>query len=200
MPKPMAPDNGATFLWRHAVDRRFGAAVDNTRRCCRHPIPAPPFRPLPFPCFARVRGTPMVSLGCGHRRATERSGLYQTQPLNLPFGAPRRRFNLYGFRLGSRTWVWCLPRTLTSAVRIRTRPSTFLLLVGQEKSSEPSAYTVVGFGKEDAPSSRAFDLRWSAQSPRGGAQVLIGRFPQPMLRMLLLPHNPSVEETQYAEA
>ena len=34
-PKPMAPSNDATFLWRHAADRRFGAAVDNTRRC-RH--------------------------------------------------------------------------------------------------------------------------------------------------------------------
>ena len=30
-PKPMAPGNGVTFSWRHAVDRRFGAAVDNTR-------------------------------------------------------------------------------------------------------------------------------------------------------------------------
>ena len=40
-PKPMAPGNGVTFLWRHAIDRRFGAAVDNTRRC-RHPgAPAP---------------------------------------------------------------------------------------------------------------------------------------------------------------
>ena len=40
-PKPMAPGNGVTFLWRHAVDRRFGAAVDTTRRC-RHPgAPAP---------------------------------------------------------------------------------------------------------------------------------------------------------------
>ena len=41
-PKPMAPGNDAIFfLWRHAADRRFGAAVDNTRRC-RHPgAPAP---------------------------------------------------------------------------------------------------------------------------------------------------------------
>ena len=46
-PKPMAPDNDATLLWRHAVDRRFGAAVDNTRRC-RHPIPASLLRLLPF--------------------------------------------------------------------------------------------------------------------------------------------------------
>ena len=35
-PKPMAPGNDATFLWRHAADRRYGAAVDGTRRC-RHP-------------------------------------------------------------------------------------------------------------------------------------------------------------------
>ena len=40
-PKTMAPGTDATFLWRHAADRRFGAAVDNTRRC-RHPgAPAP---------------------------------------------------------------------------------------------------------------------------------------------------------------
>ena len=107
-PKPMAPCNDATLPWRHTVDRRFGAAVENTRRC-RYPIPASPLRPLPFPRFTCVRATPVVSLGCGHRRATERSGLYQTQPLNLPLGAPRRAVNLYGFGLGSRTWVWCLP-------------------------------------------------------------------------------------------
>ena len=95
----MAPGNDATFLWRHAADRRFGAAVDNTRRC-RHPIPASPFRPLPFPRFACVRGTPMVSLGCGHRRATERPKLYQRQPLNLPIGGPRRR--LQPIRLSAR--------------------------------------------------------------------------------------------------
>ena len=59
-----------------------------------------PFGVLPFPAYhsfpstAGLRTTrlraPLVSLGCGHRRATERSGLYQTRPLNLPLGAPRR--------------------------------------------------------------------------------------------------------------
>ena len=49
-PKPMAPGNDATFSWRHAVDRRFGAAVDNTRGVV---IPSPHLllRPLPFPAF-----------------------------------------------------------------------------------------------------------------------------------------------------
>ena len=88
VPKPMAPGNGATLSWRHAADRRFGAAADNTRRC-RHPIPASPLSArLPFPRFTRVRATPVVSLGCGRRRATERSGLYQTHPMNLPSGRP----------------------------------------------------------------------------------------------------------------
>ena len=51
-PKPMAPGNGATFLWRHAFDRRFGDAVDSTMddtRRCRHPTPASLLRSLPYP-------------------------------------------------------------------------------------------------------------------------------------------------------
>ena len=97
-PKPMTPGNGATFLWRHAVDQRFGAAVDNTRgvvipspRLLLRRPPVPPAIQLVSEyhmvfCFPAA----LVSLGCGHRRATEGSGLYQTQPLNLPLGAPRR--------------------------------------------------------------------------------------------------------------
>ena len=89
---------------------------------------------------------PLVSLGCGHRRATERSGLYQTQPLNLPLGAPRRAINLHGFGLGSRTWVWCLPAR--SRLRKRTNEVFGLPTTrGRSRSSEPSAYTVVGFGE-----------------------------------------------------
>ena len=152
----MAPGNDATFLWRHAADRRFGAAVDNTRRC-RHPIPAPPFRPLPFPRFARVRGTPMVSRAqppSSHREVGTLSGAALEPPTRRPVPPPSTYMVVGSVRGlgfgGSRTWVWCLPRTLTIAVRIRTRPSTFLLLVGRKKSSEPSAYTVVGFGKDDA--------------------------------------------------
>ena len=48
----MAPGNGATFLWRHAFDRRFGDAVDSTMddtRRCRHPTPASLLRSLPYP-------------------------------------------------------------------------------------------------------------------------------------------------------
>ena len=108
-PKPMAPGNGVTFLWRHAVDRRFGAAVDNTRTGVVIPSPRPSFGHSRSRVSLVSELLRMVSLGCGHRRAAERSGLYQTQPLNLLLGAPRRAINLYGFGLGSRTWVWCLP-------------------------------------------------------------------------------------------
>ena len=143
----MAPGNDATFLWRHAVDRRFGAAVDNTRRC-RHPIPASLLRPLPFPRFTRVRATPMVSLGCGHRRAAERSGLYQTQPLNLPLGAPRRAINLYGFGSVRGLGFGVSPRAL--ALCERTNEAFDLPTNrGRQKPSEPSAYAVVGFGRDD---------------------------------------------------
>jgi hypothetical protein len=50
----MAPGHDVTFSWRHAVDRRFGAAVDNTRGVV---IPSPRLllRLLPFPAFTRDR-------------------------------------------------------------------------------------------------------------------------------------------------
>ena len=154
-PKPMAPGSGVTFLWRHAVDRRFGAAVDNTRRC-RHPIPASLLRPLPFPRFTRVRATPMVSLGCGYRRAAERSGLYQTQPLNLPLGALHRAINLYGFGSVRGLGFSVSPRALVS-VRERTRPSTFpLIVVGR---SYPSLRPMRSLASERRPfSDRAAGL------------------------------------------
>ena len=155
-PKPMAPGNDATFLWRHAVDRRFGAAVDNTRRC-RHHIPASLLRPLTFPRFALFRATPMVPLGCGHRRAAERSGLYQTQPLNLALGAPRRAINPYGF--GSARGglgVGVSPRAHVS-VRERTRPSTFPLIVVDR--SHPSLRPMRPLASERRSfSDRAVDL------------------------------------------
>ena len=104
------------------------------------------FGVLPFPRDpTRVR-VPLVSLWCGHRRATERSGLYQTQPLNHPLGAPRRAINLHGFWLGLRTWVWCLParsRLYERTNEVFGLPTTR----GQSRSPEPSAYTVVGFGE-----------------------------------------------------
>ena len=139
----------------HTVDRRFGAAVDNTRRC-RHPIPASLLRSLPFLRFTRVRVTSMVSLGCGHRRAAERSGLHQTQRLNLPLGAPRRAINLHGFGSDRRPGFGVSSRALVS-VRERTRPSTFpLIVVGR---CHPSLRPMRPLASERRPfSDRAFDL------------------------------------------
>ena len=84
----MAPGDDATFWWRHAVDRRFGAAFDNARGVVI-PSPRPSFRPLPFPRFTRVRATPVVSLRCGHRRATEKVGALSDSALEPSFSAPR---------------------------------------------------------------------------------------------------------------
>ena len=59
-PKPMAPGNDVTLSWRHAVDRRFGAAVDNTRGVV---IPSPHLllRPLPFPAYHSCPSTAGLS-------------------------------------------------------------------------------------------------------------------------------------------
>ena len=160
-PKPMAPGNGATFLWRHAVVRRFGAAVDNTRssEVSSSHFSASLLWPLPFPLFARVRATPMVSLGCGHRRAAERSpGLYPTQRFepssrrSAPVYQPTRSW------LGPRTLgLVSPPRALVSA-RERTRPSTFpLIVVGR---SHPSLRPMRSLASGETPPlrPRAVDL------------------------------------------
>ena len=174
----MAPGNGVTLSWRHAVDRRFGAAVDSTRRC-RHPIPASLLRPLPFPRFTRVRATPVVSLGCGHRRATERSGLYQTQPLNLPLGASRRAVSLYGFGSVRGLGFGVSPRALVS-VRERTNQAFDLPTTrGRQKPSEPSAYAAVSFGETTLRRPSLQPIRSALSSRTPNREV-----PQPMLRLL----------------
>ena len=104
-PKPTAAGSGATYLWRHAVGRMFrrsrrqhSAVSSSHPRIPLSGTPVPAFRPYSGPL---VRGTPVVvSLGCGHRRAKERLGLYQTQPLNLALDAPHR--SLRPIRLSAR--------------------------------------------------------------------------------------------------
>ena len=121
--------------------------------------------PSPRPSFghsrSRVLLVPellrMVSVGCGHHRAAERPGLYQTQPLNLPLGAPRRAVDLCGFGSVRGLWFGVSPRALVS-VRERTRPSTFpLIVVGR---SNPSRRPTCGrWLRERRPfSDRAVDL------------------------------------------
>ena len=83
-----------------------------------------------------------------------RSELYQTQPLNLPSRRPAPAVNLYGFGLGSRTWVWCLTRSLPGA---QTRTSTSpLFVVGR---SHPNLRPKRSLVLERRPfNNRAFDL------------------------------------------
>ena len=107
---PAAPKPTAAGNWRHllvAPCRRPNVPTQpsTTLGGVVIPSPHPPFgysRSRVSPVFgARVRGTPVVvSLGCGHRRAKERLGLYQTQPLNLALDAPHR--SLRPIRLSAR--------------------------------------------------------------------------------------------------
>ena len=118
----MAPGNDVTFLWRHAVDRRFGAAVDNTRGVV---IPSPHL-------LLRRPPVPRVPLVSEHRWSLSGAGTVE-QPrgrgLNPPLGAPRRAINqavLARFEdLGLVS-----PHALSSLLTIsRLRPSTFTVEV-----------------------------------------------------------------------
>mgnify|MGYP006056599241 CR=1 FL=1 len=65
-----------------------------------------------------------------------RSELYQTQPLNLPSRRPAPGRQPIRFWLGSRTWVWCLTRSLPEGTNGDFDLST---IRGRQEPSEPSA-------------------------------------------------------------
>ena len=116
---------------------------------CRHPIPASPPSATPVPRVHSCPSSRWSPLRCGHRRATERLGLYQTQPLNLPLGAPRRAIISW---LGSRTWVWCLPARSRLCERTNEVFVLPLLVVGRDHPSLRPMRSL-------APERRPFDDR-----------------------------------------
>ena len=50
-PKPMAPGNGVTFLWRHAVDRRFRCSRRQHSEVVSSSHPRIPLSATPVPAF-----------------------------------------------------------------------------------------------------------------------------------------------------
>ena len=169
----------------------------NTRRC-RHPIPASFLRPLPFPrfTFTRVRATPNGLSRVRPPSSSREVGTLSDSALEPSSRRPAPGHHLNGCWLGSRTWVWCLPRALSLSVRVRTRPSTFpLIMVGRSHPSLRPLWSLAsGETTPLRPSRRPMRLALSSRD-----MVLIERVSQPILRLLLSPRNPSVEGTHYAK-
>ena len=164
-PKPMAPGNDATFMWRHAVDRRFGAAVDSTRRC-RHPIPASLLSATPVPAFCSC---PSYSGGLSRVRpppSNREIGTLSDSALEPSSRRPAPGRQPIRFWLGSRTLVWCLPAR--SRLCERTNEALDLPTTrGRQKPPEPSDYAVFSFGETTLrrPSLRPIRSALSSKAP-----------------------------------
>ena len=182
-----------TSLYRDAMPSTEGSAQPSTTLevSSSHPRVSS-IRPLPFPAFTRDRVPAGLLSGAatvGYREvwtlsdsALEPSSRRPAPTMNQQFLG---RFEDLGL---------VSPRALVS-VRERTRSSSFHYSwsVG---SSEPSAYAVVGFRRDDPSTTEPTTIR-SALSSR--AMFLNERVPQPMLGLLLSPRNPSVERTHSVE-
>ena len=106
-----------------AMPSTEGSAQPSKHSRCRHPIPAsPPSASSRSPRTTRVRA-PLVSLGCGHRRATERSGLEPSSRRPAPSHQPSGFGSVRGLGFG------VTPRALVSIDDSRLRPSTFTVEV-----------------------------------------------------------------------
>ena len=146
---------------------------------CRHPIPAsPPSASSRSPRTTRVRA-PLVSLGCGHRRATERSGLEPSSRRPAPSHQPSGFGSVRGLGFG------VTPRALVS---IDDFTSEAFDLYGRSHPSQ-RALSI----RRDGPSTTEPTTVRSAQSSR--AMFLTRGSPKPWDS--LSPRNPSVEGTHY---
>ena len=165
-PKPMAPGNGVTFLWRHAVDRRFRCSRRQHSEVVSSSHPRIPLSATPVPAFCSC---PSYSGGLSRVRpppSNREIGTLSDSALEPPSRRPAPGRQPIRFWLGSRTLVWCLPAR--SRLCERTNEAFDLPTTrGRQKPPEPSDYAVFSFGETTLrrPSLRPIRSALSSKAP-----------------------------------